>query len=260
MEFEDSDSSEKDNPMLSQTLLAVRNLRQQYNRKKKKSLPDEPAVVVTKDPTTVSLVFKNGNTSYKLSVNKEDPFEVVKKIISKMADIAESLLQLKYDGIPLRLSDTPKSYGMEDDDVVNFEKIQETASKPKTDVTSSVSAKTIALEDIPNEPEEEDPTDKEIEKEIEKKIESAIQTKLKADEDAKNNSIKLSVRTQNQELFKFKIQKTDPFSKIIAAVASKQNLPPEKIKLKFEGDTLSPNDTPNDLDMENGDLIDLHTK
>jgi len=259
MEFEDSDSSEKDNPSLSQTLLAVRNFRQQYNRKKKKSLPDEPAVVVTKDPTIVSLVFKNGNTSYKLTVNKEDPFEVVKKIISKMADIPDSWLQLKYDGIPLRLSDTPKSYGMEDDDVVNFEKIQETVSKPKTDVTSSVTAKTIALDDIPNEPEEADPTDKEIEKEIEKKIESAIQTKLKANEEAKNNSIKLSVRTQ-KENFKFKIQKTDPFSKIIAAVASKQNLPPEKIKLKFEGETLSPNDTPNDHDMENGDLIDLHTK
>jgi len=94
---------------------------------------------------------------------------------------------------------------------------------------------------------------------LKKKIESAIQTKMIADKEAKNNAVKLSVRTPVQQ-FKFKIQKSDPFSKIITAVASKQNIAIEKIKLKFEGETLSPSDTPNDLDMENGDLIDVHIK
>lgn len=258
-DFKEEDSSSdkdvKSNPKLKETLEALRNLREQSS-KKKKSYPDEPDIVIAKDPSVVSLLFKNANTSYKLSVKREESFEVVKQIISKLSDIPETLLQLKYDGIPIILSDNPKSHGMEDDDVVYFERIQVTNTKPTT--ITPLPSKTISLEDEPNQG-DVDTIEKEIEKEIEQKLESALQTKLKADEEAKNNSIKLSVRNQTNQ-FKFKIQKTDPFSKIIAAVAAKQGISVDKIKLKFEGDTLSPDDTPNDLDMENGDLIDLHIK
>jgi len=262
----DNSSSDNECPQLplSQTLEAVRNLREQV-KKKQKLVPNSPEIIISADPKTVQLILKNAKISYKLSVNREDPFLDLKKIISKVTDIPEALLHFKYDGIPLGLSETPKSYSMEDDDVINFEMIQElpTTSKLKhmnpelsTWTTSLDKSNQLNLKNVPPEP---DITEKELEKEISQKIESAIQTKLKADEEAKINAIKLSVRTDsNQQTFKFKIQKTDPFLKIITAVATKQNILPEKIKLKFEGETLSPSSTPNDFDMENGDLIDVH--
>jgi len=68
----------------------------------------------------------------------------------------------------------------------------------------------------------------------------------------------LIVRTALGEEFKFRIQKTDPFSKIIHAVATKQKVLEKLVVLKFEGEVLKPKTTPEDFDMEDGELIDAH--
>jgi len=54
------------------------------------------------------------------------------------------------------------------------------------------------------------------------------------------------------------MQRTDPFSKMIQAVATKQSVPEKAIALKFEGEVIKPKRSPGDFDMEDGDLIDLH--
>jgi len=68
----------------------------------------------------------------------------------------------------------------------------------------------------------------------------------------------LTVRTANGDEFKFRMQRTDTFSKMIQKIASKQNVPEKSIKLKFEGEDLKSKLTPEEFDMEDGDLIDAH--
>jgi len=75
--------------------------------------------------------------------------------------------------------------------------------------------------------------EEELAKQLDREIEESVEKNLQKKEEYKKNSIKLTVRTASGDEFKFRIQRTDPFSKIIQAVAQKQNVPEKSIVFKI---------------------------
>ena len=51
-------------------------------------------------------------------------------------------------------------------------------------------------------------------------------------------------------------RQTGTLSRIMTAFAATLGMPVNMIKFTFDGDPISPDHTPNDLDMENSDIID----
>jgi hypothetical protein len=116
-----------------------------------------------------------------------------------------------------------------------------------------------------DEEEEEDDLEKEFERELEKrKLQTSLSNLDKlSDQGAK---VKIQVKFPDGTQHKFRIgvvrnyffllltRQEDPFSKLFDTLA--KNQPGKKLILQFDGESLSPADTPQDLDMEDGDLID----
>eukprot|EP01124_Arcella_intermedia_P002347 TRINITY_DN11275_c0_g1_i1.p1 TRINITY_DN11275_c0_g1~~TRINITY_DN11275_c0_g1_i1.p1 ORF type:complete len:415 (-),score=102.17 TRINITY_DN11275_c0_g1_i1:33-1277(-) len=100
---------------------------------------------------------------------------------------------------------------------------------------------------------DEDALERELEEKLSKKAEKAKQEA----EDNKKNTIKLVVRTAGGADFKFRIKRTDPISKLIEAAANNQKVSPSTLILKFEGEILKPNKSPDFYELENDDLLDL---
>ena len=49
---------------------------------------------------------------------------------------------------------------------------------------------------------------------------------------------------------------TDTLSKVMTAFAAVLEVPVSQLQFTFDGDPVSPDKTPNDLDMDNDDIID----
>jgi len=56
---------------------------------------------------------------------------------------------------------------------------------------------------------------------------------------------------------KFKIAKTDKFEKIFNESYKVLNKKPKEVKFKFDGEELGADQTPEDLDMEDGDQVEM---
>ena len=54
----------------------------------------------------------------------------------------------------------------------------------------------------------------------------------------------------------FPLPQTDALSKVMTAFAAVLEVPVSRIKFTFDGDPISPDHTPTDLDLENDDIID----
>lgn len=74
------------------------------------------------------------------------------------------------------------------------------------------------------------------------------------------NSVTLTVRSSKDEHTKFKIGGKDKFQKLFDGYCKKLGIQPNTIKFVFDGETLDLDSTPEDEDMEDGDIIDVHTK
>ena len=73
------------------------------------------------------------------------------------------------------------------------------------------------------------------------------------------NMVTLIVRSKDEQT-KFKIGGKDKFKKLFDGYCKRFNVQPNTIKFVFDGDTLDLDSTPEDEDMEDGDIIDVHAK
>jgi len=56
------------------------------------------------------------------------------------------------------------------------------------------------------------------------------------------------------------IVQTDKFEKLFAVYAKMVEAPLSTLSFRFDGDQLSPDSTPKNYDMEDGDIIEVYTK
>lgn len=71
------------------------------------------------------------------------------------------------------------------------------------------------------------------------------------------NSIKLITRLNGQHEHKWKINRANPLSKLHDQVAQLYGLQLSQVTMKFDGDVIGGNKTPDDLDMDDENLIDI---
>lgn len=74
--------------------------------------------------------------------------------------------------------------------------------------------------------------------------------------DEKDGQINLKVKDQDNSEVHFKVKMTTKFEKIFNAFCSRKALQPDAVRFLFDGSRINPNQTPKDLDMEDGDSID----
>ena len=73
------------------------------------------------------------------------------------------------------------------------------------------------------------------------------------------DSQQLNIRLKNMdgsEVY-FKVLQTTPFRKIISAFCTKTGLSSSNVRLMFEGESITGNMTPKELELEDNDVIDV---
>ena len=68
--------------------------------------------------------------------------------------------------------------------------------------------------------------------------------------------IQLVVKSQDQSEVQFKVKRNTKFIKVKMAFCSRKSLEPDSVRLVFDGERLIDEKCPEDLDMEDGDVID----
>ncbi|CDK26888.1 unnamed protein product [Kuraishia capsulata CBS 1993] len=79
-------------------------------------------------------------------------------------------------------------------------------------------------------------------------------TETKPDPDTHLN---IKVSDGNSEIF-FKIKKTTPLKRLMDAFCKRQGKPPGSLRFLYDGVRVEDTNTPEDLDMEEGDSIEAH--
>jgi len=69
--------------------------------------------------------------------------------------------------------------------------------------------------------------------------------------------LNLKVVTQDGNEIFFKCKQTTPLQKLMQAFCNRQGVALNSVRFLFDGARLSPNQTPQELDMEDGDVIDV---
>mmetsp|Transcript_5271 Transcript_5271/g.14791 ORF Transcript_5271/g.14791 Transcript_5271/m.14791 type:complete len:448 (-) Transcript_5271:1508-2851(-) len=69
--------------------------------------------------------------------------------------------------------------------------------------------------------------------------------------------LEFSIRTQKQDKYECKLGERQPFEQLVQDLRSKIPASPAQLKLVFDGEALNLKQTPQDLDMEDGDMIEL---
>ncbi|ODV89483.1 hypothetical protein CANCADRAFT_12245, partial [Tortispora caseinolytica NRRL Y-17796] len=82
-------------------------------------------------------------------------------------------------------------------------------------------------------------------------------TPVKSDPEAKVEQINVKVTDGNNELF-FKIKRTTQFRKLIEKYCERQGQSRSSLRFLYEGERVNDSDTPVDLDMRDGDTIEVH--
>lgn len=65
-------------------------------------------------------------------------------------------------------------------------------------------------------------------------------------------------RKGHKEPILIQIKKTQKMRVLMLKCAERLDVPVEKLKFSFDGESLNPNETPVDLDLEGGECIDLY--
>jgi len=60
----------------------------------------------------------------------------------------------------------------------------------------------------------------------------------------------------DEDFIKFKLRRTDPLQKLLDSFCERKNLEKAKTRLLFDGLTIDLDKTPDDLGMDDGDIID----
>lgn len=67
----------------------------------------------------------------------------------------------------------------------------------------------------------------------------------------------LSIKNQHGEEMKFAVNRTKTFHKLLNVYCENMSLEPTSVRFVFEGRRIGNNETPNDLEMNDGDQIDV---
>merc|ERR1712137_1047291 len=80
-----------------------------------------------------------------------------------------------------------------------------------------------------------------------------------SEEDKKDvvDAINLKVVTQDGNEIFFKCKKTTPLQKLMNAFCNRQGVSMQSVRFLFDGQRLREQQTPSELDMEDGDVIDV---
>ncbi|KAI9665231.1 MAG: hypothetical protein M1829_005769 [Trizodia sp. TS-e1964] len=71
--------------------------------------------------------------------------------------------------------------------------------------------------------------------------------------------LNIKVTDNNNEVF-FKIKRTTNLKKLMDAFCERQGRAPTTVRFLFEGNRVSPNDSPESLDMLDGDTLEVHNE
>ncbi|PVH21640.1 ubiquitin-like protein SMT3 [Candidozyma haemuli] len=77
------------------------------------------------------------------------------------------------------------------------------------------------------------------------------------EEKTDSTHINLKVSDGTAEIF-FKIKKTTPMKRLMEAFCKRQGKSMESLRFLIDGTRVSPDNTPEDLDLEDGDVIEAH--
>jgi len=75
--------------------------------------------------------------------------------------------------------------------------------------------------------------------------------------DAGSEHINLKVLGQDGSVVHFKIKKNTPLRKLMSAYCDRTSVKMEQMRFRFDGQAISENETPSQLEMEDGDTIDV---
>jgi small ubiquitin-related modifier len=68
--------------------------------------------------------------------------------------------------------------------------------------------------------------------------------------------INIIVKSEETEVH-FKIKRTTPLKKLMNSFCQRQGKDPKSVRFSYDGETVLDTATPNDLEMEDGDCIDV---
>ncbi|KAL9130606.1 MAG: hypothetical protein Q9217_001266 [Psora testacea] len=77
------------------------------------------------------------------------------------------------------------------------------------------------------------------------------------DEQPKSEHLNIKVTDNNNEVF-FKIKRTTALSKLMNAFCERQGKTPSSVRFLFDGSRVNPTDSPDSLDMADGDTLEVH--
>jgi len=78
-----------------------------------------------------------------------------------------------------------------------------------------------------------------------------------ADEKKSDEHINLKVTGQDGSVVHFKIKKMTPLRKLMSAYCERTGVKMGSMRFRFDGQPINETDTPSQLDMEDGDAIDV---
>ncbi|KAA8492332.1 Small ubiquitin-related modifier 1 [Porphyridium purpureum] len=74
--------------------------------------------------------------------------------------------------------------------------------------------------------------------------------------EGEDKQLNIKVKDSDGNEVQFKIKRTTPMSKLMSAYASRLGVDENTYRFNFDGNRISPSDTPDSLDMEDMDCID----
>lgn len=84
--------------------------------------------------------------------------------------------------------------------------------------------------------------------------------KTKAVKPEGEQHINLKVSGQDGSIVQFKIKRHTPLKKLMQAYCERQGISLSTMRFRFDGQAIAETDTPNKLDMEDDDTIDVFTQ
>jgi hypothetical protein len=252
-QIDDDKSQSKPNqisdPNMKQTMDRTRKLKtaiaqtqQSLNNSTSFDLIDEEEAQATDVKIVVD--FQEKNRRFTFAVKKTEKFELLAEKLGGILSIPTNHINFKLYGQTIALRSSPNDHSIMDN-----ERIVMSVTAPNQNAIVPRPIVKVANEVVLEESEDDD-----YKRELEELIKETQTNNTKPEKGNGTKKMLLHVCIPGQVKHqKFKMEPTEKFSKIIEAIYSEIG---KKIKLQFEGETIAPNSSPNDYDMEGGEQID----
>ena len=163
------------------------------------------------------------NVEAKLRVKKSVQLCELKRIFAELTEVESSQLRFLYDGYPIKDTDTPELLQMDNDDQIDvFSEMGESPLKVSDTKVTKVSS------------------------------ENSSEKNRDSDE-----LIRLKVVDQNGNEDKLVVKKSVHLCELKRSIARRSKLMPSKLRFLYDGDHIKDTDTPELLQMDNDDQIDV---